>query len=65
MELTEELKKRIDAMSYYDMLSKWRFAPSGTLIFQGESGEYWGKVMAHKRDENPAQAVQDSKDLGW
>ena len=63
MDLTAELKAEIDAKSHYELLSRWRFAPAGDTMFQGESGEYWGKRMAEKKAENPGQAVADSKAL--
>lgn len=63
MKLTQELKLTIDSMSHYSLLSRWRFAPVGDEMFQGESGEYWGERMAKLKSEDPAQAVQDSKDL--
>lgn len=63
MELTPELKTEIDAQSHYILLSRWRFAPVGDPMFQGESGEYWSKRMAEKRSEDNAQAVADSKAL--
>jgi len=65
MELTEENKKHIDSLTHYQLLSKIRFAPSGDPWFQGETGMYWGKRREEKRAENPNQAVQDSKDIGW
>lgn len=65
MELTEENKKYIDSLSHYDLLSKKRYAPIGDKWFQGETGKYWGERMAKLRDENPGQAVQNSKDIGW
>ena len=63
MDLTPENKARIDNMSHYDLLSRWRFAPMGDPWFQGETGKYWGERMAEKRDENPGQAVANSKAL--
>jgi hypothetical protein len=63
MDLTEENKKYIDSLSHYDLLSHWRYAPSGDKWFQGETGEYWGKRMAELRAKDPAQAVADSKAL--
>ena len=65
MNLTPENKAHIDAMSHYGLLQGWRFSPAGNPWFQGETGEYWGKRMAEKRNENPGQAVQNSKDMGW
>jgi len=65
MDLTEDNKNHIDSLSHYQLLSKWRFAPTGDPWFQGETGDYWGKRMAQLRDENPAQAVRNSKDLSF
>ena len=64
MDLTEENKKTIDAMSYEGLLSKWRFAPSGDPWFQGETGEYWGKRMNELREQG-ADHVGASKRIGW
>ena len=63
MDLTPELKAEIDAKSHYELLKRWRYAPSGNPMFQGASGEYWGKRMQEMREKDPAQAVQNSKDL--
>lgn len=65
MDLTPENKAHIDAMSHYGLLAKWRFAPLGDPWFQGETGKYWGEVMAKKRDESPGEAVSNSKSIGW
>lgn len=65
MKLTPEIKAKIDEMSYYDLLLYWRRAPGGAPMFQDESGEYWGTVMAQKRSEDESGAVQASKDIGW
>ena len=63
MDLTQQVKAGIDAKSHCELLSRWRFAPIGDLMFQGESGKYWGKRMAELRAKNPSQAVADSKAL--
>ena len=66
MKLTEERKKWIDEMSYEQLLSKWRFAPAGDTLFQGETGEYFAKVMKEKRDSvSNEEHVATSKRLGW
>ena len=62
MNLDESVKKEIDEMSYASMLEQWRFAPSGTLIFQGESGDYFSKVMAEKA--KTVNTVKISKEIG-
>lgn len=64
MELTAERKAKIDAMSYEELLSKWRFAPIGDPMFQGETGEYFGQRMKELRDAG-ADHVGASKRLGW
>jgi len=65
MELTQELKDYIDSLDHYELLHGWRFHHVGDPLFQDESGEYWGKRMYEKRQENPTEAVQDSKLMGW
>ena len=66
MELTKENKKYIDNLSYEQLLSHWRFAPSGDLWFQGETGDYWGSTMNMKKEEiGIDKAVHISKDIGW
>jgi hypothetical protein len=65
VDLTPELKAKIDAMSYEDLLRRWRFAPTGTEIFQGESGDYYAAEMARKRDADPLGAVGASKRIGF
>ena len=66
MKLTEEIRARIDGMSYRDMLALWRFAPAGEPIFQDESGQYYSRVMFEKRGQvGPAEAVAASKSVGW
>jgi hypothetical protein len=65
MDLTEENKAYIDSLSHRDLLARWRYAPVGDEWFQGETGEYWGKRMAELKAQDPAQAVADSKSIGW
>jgi len=66
MDLTEENKKHIDSLSYEQLLTEWRFAPSGDPWFQGETGEYWSIAMQKKKEELKGyQAVAISKNIGW
>jgi hypothetical protein len=66
MNLTPELKKQIDDMSYEDMLRRQRFDPIGSPLFQGESGEYFIRTWANKRAALPdGTHAQTSKRLGW
>ena len=65
MDLTPENKNHIDSLTYYQLLDRWRNAPVGDPWFQGETGSYWAKTLAKKRNADPAQAVADSKTIGW
>lgn len=65
MTLTPYLKSQIDAMSYKDMLRRWRFAPAGDEMFQGESGEYFAQRMNDLQRADPDAAVRVSKEIGW
>jgi len=66
MELTKENKKHIDSLSYEQLLSQWRFAPSGSPWFQGETGDYWGSTInIKKREIGHDEATRISKDVGW
>jgi hypothetical protein len=65
MKLTPENKAHVDALSHYQLLERIRFAPIGDVWMQGETGAYWMEQYAIKKAENPAQAVGDSKALGW
>jgi hypothetical protein len=64
MILTESLKKQIDEMDYQALLNKWRFASLGDPLFQGESGDYFAKVMRDKREAG-IDHVGASKAIGW
>lgn len=61
--MNARMKQWIDAATYEDLLSKWRFASLGDPMFQGEIGDYYSKVMAEKR--KTADHVQASKNVGW
>jgi hypothetical protein len=67
MQLTEDNKKLIDALTYEELLRRWRFFPAGDPWFQGETGEYWGKHMAELRAEPNGndRHVSASKSIGW
>lgn len=66
MKLTKEIKQRIDNMSYKELLKKWRFAPVGTPLFEGESGEYFEKVFSEKRKKLlSGEYSAISKEVGW
>jgi hypothetical protein len=61
--MNEQIKNWIDGASYEQLLSKWRHAALGDTMFQGETGEYYSKVMFRKRDE--CDHVAASKNVGW
>ena len=64
--MNENIKKQIDDMSYESMLRLWRHAPSGHPMFQGETGEYFSKIMKKKRENiSNSEHVQTSKNIGW
>ena len=63
--MTDEQKRWIDNASPYQLLDKWRSAPAGDPLLQGDVGQYFSKVMAEKRSVDPAGWVQASKGLGW
>ena len=63
MDLTKDNKNYIDALSYEDLLRRWRFTESGSEWFQGETGKYWGKRKAELRDTVDHVAI--SKAIGW
>jgi hypothetical protein len=65
MDLTPEVKQKIDAMNICELLSKWRFAPVGDPIFQGETGAYWGRRLAELREQDFHLYTRASKELGW
>jgi len=61
--MNEKIKNWIDNASYHELLSRWRFAPIGDPLFQGETGKYYSKVMFEKKQT--VDHVQVSKDVGW
>jgi len=67
MKLTPERKVRIDAKSYEELLSHWRFAPVGDPWFEGETGEYWSQRMSLLRaaPDGSSKHVNASKRIGW
>ena len=56
----------INNASYQELLSKWRFAKSGSPWFQGDVGKHYSKVIFEKRDKltNDEQTTA-SKNVGW
>ena len=65
MKLTKENKDYIDALSYEQLLSHWRFAPIGDPWFQGKTGKYWKERLSTLRNEDKDRHVKTSKEIGW
>ena len=59
--MTIEEKEIIDNMSQYDLCRMWRFSPTGNTLLQGDTGQYFSKVLKEKGGFTP----QISKELGW
>ena len=67
MKLTDELKAEIDLKTYEQLLSGWRNISIGSPIFQGESGDYWGKRMNELRNQpnGNEEHIRASKSIDW
>ncbi len=64
--MNETDKNWIDKASYVELLQKWRFAAIGDLMFQGETGNYYARVMEQKKLALcHDQQVLASKFVGW
>lgn len=61
-----KIKEWIDGASYQELLGRWRSAPVGSPMFQGETGDYYSKVTAKRRTEvGNAAHTAASKAIGW
>ncbi len=56
-----DMKRRIDAMSQYDMAQAWRFNVPGDPMFTGACFDYFKKVFEYKCGMTP----DVSKKIGW
>ncbi len=64
--MTEQQKQWIDNASYEDLLRKWRHTPIGDKMLQSDTGEYYQKVMAEKREKiSDSVHTRASKNIGW
>ena len=61
MELSKEIKAKIDSMTREEMARAWRFAPLGDPMFLGETGEYFRKRF----NELGGFSEEISKKIGW
>jgi hypothetical protein len=65
-EETAKMKAWIDAATYEELLSRWRFAKVGDPIFNGEVGKYFKETMWLKGNELGEEArVRASRKIGW
>jgi hypothetical protein len=66
MNVDSGVKKWVDEASYYQLLERWRNAPVGDKMFQGDNGKYYSQVMKEKRAAvGDAGHVNASKQIGW
>lgn len=64
--MTAQAHIRIDKMTYAEMLRQIRYATAGDPMFLGETGAYFYKVFAEKRDAiTHENRVRISKEIGW
>lgn len=63
MAISPKDKKKIDGMSYYQLLKTWRFSERGHL-FRGETGEYYAQRLAQLK-ANCHDPASISKAVGW
>jgi hypothetical protein len=64
--MTTEQKEWIDNATYEELLRRWRYAPVGDPIFQGDTGKYYGEKLKLRREAVGPQAhTQASKNIGW
>jgi len=61
--MTDSERKWIDEADYEALLRRWRFAPVGDAMFQGDTGSYYAKVMSERRATS--EHVSASKRIGW
>ena len=59
--MTPAQKARIDNMSQLELCKHWRFAPVGEPLFQGDTGDYFSKVLKEKG----GFTSKISKEVGW
>ncbi|MBU0907450.1 MAG: hypothetical protein KKE05_04825 [Nanoarchaeota archaeon] len=64
--MTGQQKQWIDSASYEQLLRRWRESPIGSDWFNGDTGEYYSKIMAEKREQvGDDEHVRASKSIGW
>lgn len=64
--IADETRALIDAMDYEKMLRLYRFEPSGSPWFTGETGDYFHITMLEKKNAlSNEEQVEISKRVGW
>ena len=63
--MTPEDEWWIDNASLEALLRRWRFAPCGDPIFEGDAAGYYEERMESLRRENPEEWTAASKRIGW
>lgn len=59
--MTPEMKAKIDAMDQIEMARLWRFAPIGSPILSGDTGQYFSVRFKSLGGMTP----EVSKYIGW
>jgi len=59
--MNEAQKKEIDEMSQFGLCHLWRFGKSDNALFQGDTGDYFQKILKEKG----GFTSEISKQLGW
>jgi len=62
--MTSDEKKWILEASMEELFRKWRFAPVGDSLLQGETGEFFKTEFFKRRDANPAKYTEISEKIG-
>jgi len=62
--MTTEQKEWIDNASYETLFTKWRFTLVGDPLLQGNTGDYYSKIMAEKKPSDE-EHTRISKKIGW
>lgn len=62
----EELISKINAMTYRELLTLWRFSKVGEVWFIGKVGEHFNTVFHFVEDNTPAyERVRISREVGF
>lgn len=64
--MTEQIKREINDMSYETMMYHQRFDPPGSVLHMGDIGQYFAMVMQVKAEHTTnEERVAVSKKIGW